>query len=115
MVSSIQNSINSVLFSATDAGSGISSTSATSSLLSSAFSTEIPDLQVTQADGNTLSLETLVAAELATNDGYNVMTSVYGGSSASDLLASSYGASSSLDSVLSSSYNTSGTSLDLVV
>jgi hypothetical protein len=113
MVSSIQNSINSVLYSAS--GANVLGAAATTSFLQSAFSPNIPEMTVTQSDGNTLSLESLVATNLASSNDYNIFSSLTGGASTSSVLASSYGSASSLGSVLSSSYGTEGTGLDLLI
>lgn len=114
MVSSVQNSINSVIFSAS--GANTLSASASTNLLQSAFTPSIPeDLSVTMSNGQSMDLSTLLATNLASNNDYNIFSSLSGSSSTSNLLASSYNSSSSLNSVLSSNFGTQGTGLDLLV
>jgi hypothetical protein len=114
MVSSIQNSINSVIYSASSADT--LSTSATTSLLQSSYEPFIPeDLVVTNSDGSTLSLETLLATNIAANSDASIFSSLTSSTSFGDLLSTSYNTASSLETTLAASFGAEGTDLDLLV
>lgn len=117
MVGNITNAVNSMLL-GSSGGTNMLSAGPVASLVQSSLSSKqpaLPNINVTNASGQEVDLETFVASSLNLNSDAGLFASLNSGSGVNNLLSVAYGTGGGVNDILSASFGTEGSSLDLLV